>query len=51
MFAHGIYMNLDLKLKVEEIKQKKMKAYVCLGNNGAMVRGLLKRRFWWTLVD
>ena len=51
MYAHGIYMNLDIKLRGEEAKPKKMKAYVCLGNNGAMVRGLIKRRFWWTLVE
>jgi len=51
MWAHGIYMNLDLKPKVEEVKPRKIKAYVCLGNNGAMVRGLIKRRFWWTLSE
>lgn len=50
MLSHNIYINLDLKH--EEIsKSKKFKAYIAIGNNGAMVKGLLRRRFWWNLVD
>jgi hypothetical protein len=51
MYAHNIYINLDLKLDDLNSRPKKLKAFVTLGNNGAMVRGLMKRRFWWTLVD
>lgn len=32
-------------------RPKKLKAYVGPGNNGAMIKGLLKRRFWWSIVD
>ena len=49
-FSHNIYINLDLKVE-ENIKSKRLKAYISLGNNGAMVKGLLKRRFWWNFVD
>ena len=51
MFAHSIYISIDLKNDDINARPKKLKAFVSLGNNGAMVRGLIKRRFWWTLVD
>lgn len=50
MYAHGIYQSLNLKHE-EIAKHKKLKAYIAPGNNGAMVKGLLKRRFWWILVE
>ncbi len=49
--AHGVWLNLDLKYDEINNRYRKFKAYIATGNNGAMVRGLLKRRFWWTLVD
>jgi hypothetical protein len=51
MYAHNIYINLELKTDDINARPKKLKAYIALGNTGAMVRGLIKRRFWWTLVD
>jgi hypothetical protein len=27
------------------------KAYIGPGNNSNLVKGILKRRFWWTIVD
>ena len=50
-FAHNIYLNLDLKNDDINARPKKLKAYVARGNNGAMIKGLLKRRFWWTIVE
>jgi hypothetical protein len=50
-FAHGIYINLELKNDELTARPRKLKAYVALGNNGAMIRGLIKRRFWWTLAE
>jgi hypothetical protein len=50
-FAHNIYIKLDLAHHDISNRNKKLKAYVATGNNGAMVRGLLKRRYWWELVD
>lgn len=45
--AHNIYINLDLKPEDISNKNRRMKYYVGPGNNSAMVKGLLKRRFWW----
>ena len=28
-----------------------MKAFVGFGNNGNMIKGLIKRRFWWTVSE
>ena len=50
-FAHNIYINLDLKNDDINARPKKLKAYIASGNNGAMVKGLLKRRYWWTLSE
>jgi len=50
-FAHNIYINLDLKHDDINNRQRKYKAYIAPGNNGAMVRGLLKRRFWWQIAE
>ena len=30
---------------------RKYKAFVGFGNNSSMIKGLLKRRFWWTITD
>ncbi len=42
---------LDIKYEDMGNRPKKLKAYVGPGNNGAMIKGLLKRRFWWSIVD
>ena len=31
--------------------EKKYKAWVGLGNNGNLIKGLLKRRFWWSVLE
>lgn len=48
MLAHSVYLNLDLELGFNV--NKKMKAFVGYGNNCNMIKGLLKRRFWWTVT-
>ncbi len=30
---------------------KSYKVYVGKGNNSMLIKGLMKRRFWWILVD
>lgn len=49
--AHNISISLDIKFADLSCRPKKLKAYVGPGNNGSMIKGLLKRRFWWTIVD
>lgn len=31
--------------------ERNYKVYVGRGNNSMLIKGLMKRRFWWTLVD
>lgn len=51
MLSHNVYLNLDLKHDDIANRPKKWKAYIAAGNNGAMIKGLLKRRFWWSIVE
>jgi hypothetical protein len=51
MISHNIYFNLDIKLDDINNRARKLKAYIAPGNNGAMVAGLIKRRFWWIITD
>ena len=51
MMAHNVYLNLDFKPDDLACRPKKLKAYVAPGNNGAMIKGLISRRFWWSLSD
>ena len=50
-YAHNIYINLDLKPEELNYKTRRLKAYVGSGNNSAMIKGLIKRRYWWALSD
>lgn len=49
MIAHNIYNNLDLHPSNRKINFKM--AYVGFGNNCNMIKGLLKRRFWWNISE
>lgn len=49
MLAHNIYINLDLRERLPFMV--KLKAYVSYGNNCNMIKGLLRRRFWWNVVE
>jgi hypothetical protein len=49
MLAHNIYINLDLEPPA--LTSRKYIAYVGYGNNCNMIKGLLRRRFWWTLSE
>jgi len=48
--SYNFSTNLDIIYEDVNNRPKKLKAYVGPGNNGAMIKGLLKRRFWWTIV-
>lgn len=49
LLAHNIYINLDLTHPPNSIR--KLKAFVGYGNNCNMIKGLIKRRFWWTITE
>lgn len=49
--AHNIYINLDLRNEDISNKSKRVKCYVGPGNNSAMIKGLLKRRYWWVISE
>jgi hypothetical protein len=49
MLAHNVYLNMDLAGDFNP--QHKLKAFVGYGNNCNMIKGLLKRRFWWTISE
>jgi hypothetical protein len=49
MIAHNVYINLDLA--PPQLSFQKVKAFVGYGNNCNMIKGLIKRRFWWTLSE
>lgn len=40
-----------LSTKYEFQRKPSFKAYICKGNNGKIVKTILKKRWWWTLVD
>jgi hypothetical protein len=46
-FSNNIYVSLQLNKPDETITPTKYKVYICRGNNSLLVRGLMKRRFWW----
>ena len=48
MIAHNIYIDVDLQLCHS---YKRQKAFVGYGNNCNMIKGLIKRRFWWTISE
>ena len=43
-------VNYSNGLLVESPDQQ-YKMYLGMGNNSMLIRGLMKRRFWWTIVD
>lgn len=47
MIAHNVYLKLDICQP--HPFSPKVKAYIGFGNNCNMIKGLLKRRFWWTI--
>ena len=49
MIGHNIYINLDLSQQMGF--KSKLKVHVGQGNNCNMIKGLMKRRFWWNIVD
>ena len=49
MLAHNIYLNLDFSSP--QISYKKNKAFVGYGNNCNMIKGLIKRRYWWNISE
>ena len=50
-FSNNIYVSLELNKPDENINSKKYKVYICRGNNSLLIRGLMKRRFWWDITD
>lgn len=48
-FSNHIYVSLDLH--DDAANSIKYKAYIGKGNNSLLIKGLLKRRFWWEIVQ
>lgn len=44
-FSNGLYV------ETPETINNNYKAYIGPGNNYYLVKGVLKRRFWWTIVE
>ena len=44
-FSNGLYVDGEVELK------KPYKVYVGNGNNSSLIKILMKRKFWWVLVD
>lgn len=49
-YSNSIYVPLDL-CKPDEIVGPKYKVFIGKGNNSLLVKSLMKRRFWWEIVD
>jgi hypothetical protein len=53
-FAHNVYMDLtrrDEDTSYQLRNDGKFKAWIGPGNNCLLIRGLIKRRFWWLITD
>jgi len=53
-FAHNVYMDLTRKDEDTGFQLRndgKYRALIGPGNNCLLVRGLIKRRFWWILTE
>jgi hypothetical protein len=44
-FTNGLYV------KYRDESDKTLKFYVGFGNNSAIVKGIMRRRFWWQMTD
>jgi tubulin--tyrosine ligase len=44
-------INLSNRLFTHNKKQITFKAYIDKGNNGLLLKSIVKRRWWWHLVD
>ena len=49
-FSNNIYVSLDLNKYDDSLNISKYKVFVGKGNNSLLIKGLLKRRFWWEIV-
>lgn len=46
-----LYSPNGVSSKLEFERKSTFKAYICKGNNGSIVKTILKKRWWWTLVE
>jgi hypothetical protein len=44
-FSNGLYVRLP------DDVEKPYKFFVGRGNNSAIIKGIMRRRFWWQIVD
>lgn len=49
--VHGKFSPLVMKESVNMKADQKYKFYIGKGNNSLLVKGLMKRRFWWTIEE
>lgn len=50
-YSNQIYVNLEMFSKEEAASQFKYKIHIGKGNNSLLLKSLIKRRFWWEIVD
>lgn len=50
-FSNNIYVPFDFAKPDETVMYPRYRAYVGKGNNSLLVKSLLKRRFWWEIVE
>lgn len=48
---NNLYTSKLLSTKYEFQRKSSFKAYICRGNNGHIVKTVLKKRWWWSIVD
>lgn len=49
-YENFLYTHNWLSNKTDFQRKTNFKAYICRGNNGSIVKTVLKKRWWWTLV-
>lgn len=48
---NNLYGSKLFSTKYEFHRKSSFKAYICKGNNGHIVKTVLKKRWWWSIVD
>jgi hypothetical protein len=50
-WSSGSYFDMEQPEEIGTLRERRLKAWIGGGNNSPLVRELIKRRFWWQLVE
>lgn len=50
-WTHGQYYDMEQPEEEAICRERRLKAWIGGGNNSPLVKELIKRRFWWQIVD